>query len=114
MAYPIDDAGRQQLADELSAKGLKPTQKKDRFIRHKINSMVVDMTSGSFDWADAALQPIFLGPNGEVLGGHHRVIAAHLAGIDLTAVPGPWPQVRSLPQCFRPEYQWIDALPDVQ
>ena len=33
-------------------------------------------------------QPVILGPGGEVLSGHHRVIAAQLAGIDLKAVPG--------------------------
>jgi hypothetical protein len=48
-----------------------------------------------------------------VLGGHHRIVAAHLAGIDLTKVPGPRPQVQRLPQNFRPVYRWIDVLPDV-
>jgi hypothetical protein len=51
--------------------------------------------------------------NGAVIGGHHRVIAAQLAGIDLTKVAGPRPQVQRLPQNFRPEYRWIDVLPDV-
>ena len=114
MAFPTDEAGRQQLADELTAKGRQPTQLKKDFDREKINDMVEAMYDGSFDWTDAGLQPVFLGPNGEVLGGHHRVIAAHLAGIDLAAVPGRWPQVRTLPKCFRPIYSWIDVLPDVQ
>jgi hypothetical protein len=66
-----------------------------------------------FDWIKASLQPVIMGPNGEILGGHHRVIAASLAGVDLPRVPGPRPQVRRLPSNFRPVYQWIDVLPGV-
>lgn len=112
-SYPSDSAGRQQLADELTAKGLKPTQTKQQFDRDKIDKMVEAMQDRSFDWNKASLQPVILGPNGEVMGGHHRVIAAHLAGIDLTAVAGPRPQVQRLPKNYRPEEQWIDVLPDV-
>ncbi len=111
--YPSDQAGRQQLADELAAKGLKPTQTKQNFDRDKIDKMVEAMQDGSFDWNKAGLQPVILGPNGEILGGHHRVIAAHLAGIELTAVPGPRPQVQRLSKNYRPVEQWIDVLPDV-
>lgn len=111
--FPTDQAGRQQLADELAAKGFKPTQGKQHFDPDKINNMVDAMEDGSFDWNRANLQPVILGPNGEVMGGHHRVIAAHLPGIDLTAVPGPRPQVQRLPQNFRPVSDWIDVLPDV-
>jgi hypothetical protein len=111
--YPTDPAGRQQLADELTATGLKPTQGKQHFDRDKINTMAEAMNDGSFAWNKASLQPVILGPGGEVLGGHHRVIAAHLAGIDLTAIPGPRPQVQRLPICMRPVSDWIDVLPDV-
>ena len=110
--YPSDQLGRQQLADQLTAKGWKPTQPKQAFDPDKINRMVDAMKDGSFDWTKAGAQPIILGPNGEVMGGHHRVIAAHLAGIDLTAVPGSRPQVQRLPKNFRPVYDWIDVLPD--
>jgi hypothetical protein len=112
-AYPSDQAGRQQLADELMAKGLKPTQTKQHFDRDKINKMIEAMLDGSFDWSKSSLQPVILGPQGEILGGHHRVIAAHLAGIDLTAVPGPRPQVYKLPINYRSVGQWLDVLPDV-
>jgi hypothetical protein len=111
--YPTDQAGRQQLADELTAKGLRPTQVKQHFDPDKINKMADAMRDGSFDWNRASLQPVILGPNDEVMGGHHRVIAAHLVGIDLTAVPGPRPQVQRLPRNFRPVLDWIDVLPDV-
>ena len=37
--YPTDQAGRRQLADELAAKGVKPTQGKQYFDRDKINKM---------------------------------------------------------------------------
>jgi hypothetical protein len=111
--FPTDAVGRQQLADELTAKRLKPTQAKQHFDRDKINAMVAAMRAGTFDWNRASYQPVILGPNGEVMGGHHRVIAAHLAGIDLTAVPGPRPQVQRLPMNYRVVYDWIGVLPDV-
>ena len=111
--YPTDPAGRQQLADELTAKGLNPTQAKYHFDIAKINAMAEAMKDGSFDWNKASLQPVIMGPNGEVMGGHHRVIAAHLAGVDLAAVPGPRPQMQTIPKNFRPVYDWIDVLPDV-
>lgn len=111
--YPADQAARQQLAAALAAKGLKPTQTKPHFDRDKINKMAAAMEDGSFDWKKASLQPVILGPKGEVLGGHHRVIAAHLAGIDLGTVAGPRPQVQRLPKSYRPLYDWIDVLPDV-
>ncbi len=113
MAFPTDAAGRQKLADEFTAKGLVPTQSKQHFDTDKINRMVEAMKDGSFNWNKANLQPVILGPNGEVLGGHHRVIAAHLAGIDLAAVPGPRPQVQTLPMNYRLVFAWIDVLPDV-
>ncbi len=112
-SYPTTQTERQQLADELAARGLKPTQGKQHFDRAKIDKIVDAMKDGSFDWNKASLQPVILGPAGEVMGGHHRVIASHLAGIDLTKVPGPRPQVQRLPQNYRPEHQWIDVLPDV-
>jgi hypothetical protein len=111
--YPTDPAGRQQLADELTARGFQPTQAKPHFDRDTVNRMVDAMQDGSFDWNTASLQPVILGPNGEILGGHHRVIAASLAGVDLTNVSGPRPQIQRLPQNFRPVYRWIDVLPDV-
>jgi hypothetical protein len=110
-SYPTTDAGREQLADELAANGLTPTQGKQHFDVEKINRMTEAMTDGSFDWTKASLQPVIMGPNGEVIGGHHRVIAAHLAGVDLVSLPGP--QVQTLPQNYRPEHDWLDVLPDV-
>ena len=112
--YPTDQVGRQKLADELTGKGLKPTQAQQDFKREKINQMIAAMQDGTFDWYKASLRPIVMGPGGEVLGGHHRDIAAHLAGIDLAGIPGPRPQVQTVPMNFRQEYDWIDVLPDVQ
>ena len=111
--YPSDATGRQQLADELTAAGWTPTQGKQHFDRDKIERMARAMADGSFDWNRASLQPVILGPNGEVLGGHHRVVAAHLAGIDLTTISGTRPQVQRLPVCYRPVHDWADVLPEV-
>ncbi len=111
-AYPTDDAGRQQLADELTAAGWVPTQVKRVFRRSDLDDMIVDMHTGVFDWVQAGLQPVIMGPGGEVINGHHRVIAAHLNGIDLLQLPGPRPQVQPVPVNYRPTYDWIDVLPD--
>lgn len=111
--YPATDAGRQQLVAELTARGLVHTQGKADFSRATIDAMAAAMADGSFDWITSGLQPVVLGPGGEVLGGHHRVVAAHLTGTDLSSVPGPRPQVQRLPVSYRPAYLWADVLPDV-
>jgi hypothetical protein len=108
--YPGDANGRQKLADELTAKGLKPTQTKQRFDKAKINDMAEAMKDGTIDWNQSSKQPVILGPAGQILSGHHRVVAAHLAGIDLASVPG---QVKTLSRSLRPEYRWHQVLPDV-
>ncbi len=113
MNYPTTPDDREQLADELTARGLTPTQSQQHFDRVKIERMAEAMSDGNFDWNRASLQPVILGPVGEVMGGHHRVIAAHLAQVDLSRIPGPRPQVQRLPQNFRPEYLWHDVLPEV-
>jgi hypothetical protein len=111
--YPTSPAGRQQLADRLTAKGLTPTQGIQSFNRAKINAMADAMQRGLFDWQSASLEPVILGPRGQVLNGHHRVIAAELAGIDLANISAPMPQVRRLSRNYRPEFRWVDVLPDV-
>jgi hypothetical protein len=110
--YPTDEAGRLQLADDLTAKGYRPTQEKAKFDRAKINVMIESMKDGSFNYRKATLRPIVLGPNGEFFGGHHRIVAAYLAGVELTTVPGPRPQIQSVAKNLRPEYEWKDVLPD--
>jgi hypothetical protein len=101
------------LAAELAAKGLKPTQAKENLYRDKIDGIVDKMRDESFDWNDASLHPVIFGPNSEIIDGHHRVIAAHLAGIELKTIPGPRPQVQSVPVSFRHVFDWLDVLPDV-
>lgn len=109
--YPLDADGRDELAASLSALGLTPTQSKSRFNRDKIDRMAAEMLADTFDWVAASRSPVIVGPAGEVVGGHHRVVAAHLAGVDLGSMPGV--QVRTVGQNFRPVHNWIDVLPDV-
>lgn len=110
-SYPTDPAEREDLADQLAASGFIPTQVRRHFDPEKIKAMVAAMAAGTFDWTAAGLQSVILGPAGEVINGHHRVVAAYLAGIDLAAVPGPRPQVQLVPRNFRPTYDWLDVLP---
>jgi hypothetical protein len=112
--YPSTPAGRQSLADELTAMGYVPTQAQSCFDRGKIDAMCQEMRRGTFDWHRSSLQPIILGPCKEILGGHHRVVAAHLAGVDLARSNGGPPQVYTLGQSYRAARAWIDVLPDVR
>lgn len=106
--YPSDAAELQRLADALTATGYKSTQVASRMIRGKIEQMAQDMAAGTFDWSRIPpWERIILGPNGEVMDGHHRVVAAVLSGSLIPAdqiVPYPGP-------CLRPVYEWIDILP---
>jgi len=111
--YPTTDAGRDDLALKLTIFGFHPTQGKTQFKKVKLERMANDMSNGKFNWKRSSLQPVILDPAGEILGGHHRIVAACLAGIDLTTIPGPLPQVQLVAKNLRPVYAWIDVLPDV-
>jgi len=106
--YPSDAVGLQQLADALTAAGYKPTQDVDMMIRVKIDQMAQNMVAGTFDWS--LIQPwekIILGPDGEIMDGHHRVVAAVLSGCAI-----PTDQIYPYSgTCYRPVFAWIDVLP---
>ena len=112
VTYPATDDARRRLAEELTDAGFVPTQEQHDFDLAKIKGSAGAMSDGSFNRNRASLRPVVLGPAGEVVGGHHRVVAAHLAGIDLAEVPGGRPQLQRVSQNFRPEYDWADVLPD--
>jgi len=106
--YPNDSAGLQKLADDLTASGFVPTQPASKMDRDKIERMAQAMAGGTFDWSRIKpWEKIIVGPGGEIMNGHHRVIAAMLAGI-----PIPTGEVvYFLGQNLRPIYNWIDVLP---
>ena len=110
--YPIDEVGRQHLADQLTQKGLTPTQSRRRMDKDKIEQMTDDMLNGRFDWNASALEPILLSLSNEVYGGHHRLIAGELAGLDLLSMPGQTVRLGST-SGVRPHFSWIDVLPPV-
>jgi hypothetical protein len=54
--------------------------------RHSVNGAYVEdlarqMTGGPCDWA--ARGPVLVTRDGRIVSGHHRIIAARLAGIDI-------------------------------
>jgi hypothetical protein len=59
-------------------------------------------------WASVdPFQKVILGPGGEVMDGHHRVIASVLSGKQI-----PSNQIyRYAGRNTRPVYKWIDVLP---
>lgn len=59
----------------------KPTQGPRAMNWEKLGKMVVDMKSGDFKWQEMIDKGSFIriGPNGEIVEGHHRILAASLA-----------------------------------
>jgi hypothetical protein len=106
--YPTDAAGIQKLADNLSATGFMPTQPLSKMDRVKIEQMAQDMANGVFDWSKfKPWEKIMIAQGGEIMNGHHRLIASVLSGI-----PIPADQMIRFPgQNLRPVYRWIDVLP---
>jgi hypothetical protein len=109
VSYPIDAAGRQQLADLLDRSGFKPTQVRSKMriadIEQIADAMLKD--AGAF-WATVSpFKKMIIGPGGEVLDGHHRVIASVISG-----KPIPATQIFRFPGTVqRPVFNWIDVLP---
>jgi hypothetical protein len=106
--YPPDANGLQQLADELLAAGFKPTQPRSRMKKAMIETMARDMANGNFDWSMfKPWEKVIIASGGEILDGHHRIIASVLSRMPLPSgqiihYPGP---------NLRPVYDWIDVLP---
>jgi ParB-like nuclease domain len=110
--YPTTDAERQDLADKLTQQGLIPTQSQRKMDKVKIESMANAMQDGSFDYQAAALEPILLTRQNEIYGGHHRIIAAQIAGVDVLSMPGQSMQLTHS-SGVRPNYQWTSVLPSI-
>lgn len=70
--------GNWDLKDLMTGSKYKPTQR-DIF-RGTVEEMADAMKAGKFDWAKAELDPIILDPQGTIMQGHHRIVAARLAG----------------------------------
>jgi hypothetical protein len=79
--YPADPAERQLLVDKLDATGYKPTQVKRKMDVQTIEEYATDMQNDQTAfWARFTTTPIRIGPGEEIMNGHHRIIAAALAG----------------------------------
>lgn len=81
-------------------------------VKSKVELMVEDMKNNRFDWNASAREPVQLSPRNEVYGGHHRLIAAEIAGIDLLNIPGQCVRLTAT-SSVRPGFSWIDVLPAV-
>ena len=107
--YPTDAAGLQHLADQLAAAGFVPTQDLSRMRKTDIEQIAGAMAhdAGAF-WAGvSACNKVIVAPGGEVMDGHHRVIAAVLSG-----EPIPEGRIFRFPGAnLRPVFDWTDVLP---
>jgi hypothetical protein len=107
--YPTDAAGLQQLADRLTAAGFKPTQGLSKMRKADIEQIAAAMaTDANAFWAGVSrFMNVIIGPGGEVMDGHHRVIASVLSG-----KPIPGSHLFRFPGANqRPVFNWIDVLP---
>jgi hypothetical protein len=107
--YPTDQAGRQALADTLTQAGFKPTQDLSKMRKADIEAIAAALTKGADAfWASITkYKKVVIGPGGEIMDGHHRVIASVLAGKSI--LPD---QIFRFPgQNLRPVFNWIDVLP---
>lgn len=107
--YPGDPAGSKQLADQLEAEGFKPTQDLSKMRKADIEQIAIEMiTDADAFWATVpSYKKVIIGPEGEIMDGHHRVIASVLSG-----KPIPANQIFQFPGVnLRPVFNWIDVLP---
>ena len=105
--YPTDAAGVQQLADCLAAAGVKPMQGLCKMRKVDIEQIAAAMAKDSDAfWAGVSpFKKVIIGPSGEVMDGHHRVIASVLSG---KAIPES--QIFRFPGTnMRPVFNWIDV-----
>lgn len=80
-AYPTDAAAVQTLAQQLTAAGYRATQTRSKMDTVKIGEIAELMARNADEfWASVPnFKKIVIGPGGEVMDGHHRVIAAILS-----------------------------------
>jgi hypothetical protein len=107
--YPTDAAGLQQLAGKLTAAGFKPTQGLSKMRKADIEQIAGAMSKDADAfWAGVPkFKKVIVGPGGEVMDGHHRVIASVLSG-----KPIPESHIFRFPGANqRPVFNWIDVLP---
>ncbi len=63
------------------------------------------MKNNKWDWENMT-NPIIIGSKGNIMSGHHRILAAEKAGIQIpeNAI------IRIQKETFRPVYSWDDIL----
>jgi hypothetical protein len=101
---------RQQLADDLVARGFaKTTQRPNKNDTTQIEQMATEMANGSFDWGRASIADtkIIVDSNGVLIAGNHRVIAATLAQVPIPAGE----IVRLSKPTPLDSYEWTFSLP---
>jgi RHS repeat-associated protein len=59
-----------------------PTQPRSKFDFAKVDQYAQEMKAGRWNW-NSKLEKIIIDPNGNILSGHHRVLAAEKAGVTI-------------------------------
>ena len=82
----LNDPIRMNLADIMQNSGLLPTQKE--VYAENINEYAEQMQNGTWDWNRTAKDlrsPMLVNSDGHIIAGHHRFIAARVAGVTIPA-----------------------------
>ncbi|OQW86983.1 MAG: hypothetical protein BWK78_09460 [Thiotrichaceae bacterium IS1] len=94
------------LKDLLKNGPYKPTQSARRMDLGKVDALAEKMKGGNFDW-NKMDKKIMIDPDGNIMDGHHRVMAATKAGVEI-----PEEAIhRHNKVTTRPAYDWCDVLP---
>lgn len=71
---------RFSFADLMKNSPFKPTQLGSKMDMRKVDEYAELMKNGKWDWS---IDKIIVGKNGELMSGHHRVVAAQKAGVEI-------------------------------
>ena len=93
------------LEPVMAGTGWLPTQ--SAVEASKVNAYAYDMTAGNWQWLPLNRQnPIIVDQAGKIMSGHHRLVAAQIAGVTVPAAA-----IQRFPgMTFRPVKAWRYVL----
>jgi hypothetical protein len=101
---PPGHYGNWNTSDVMRRSPYKATQRD--LYRGTVEEMADKMKAGKFNWAKSDVDPIILDANGKIMSGHHRIVAAKLAKVDI-----PESAIKRLDKVdtIRVERTWADT-----
>jgi hypothetical protein len=95
--------GNWNAGDLMTGSKFKATQRD--LYRQTVEDMADAMKANKFDWAKSDVDPIIVDARGKILQGHHRIVAARLAKVEI-----PESAIRHVPaDAIRDTRQWTQV-----